>query len=557
MNYIILLLLGLRPFICEQVSITSGLLFNFIFCLLLLVFFIVTKKIKIKPYLLILLFALPAWLFIAQAFSVNAYNSQKKVIEFCLFALTFIFVINQEKRHLRFLISAMIAVSIIVSLRALYQYFSGFSYIAENFSYTEIAGGGFYAVELLKQRRAVSWFSSPNLLASYLVMCCLLLAGCLFKNVQKKKQKRIILFSIIFGLLFAALITTKTIGAHLSLLIGLVFFGIIFHRKNKVQLKRKRWLVFLMLIICIFGGIFFKRIDYFLNFKNPENSVVQRAYYWHTAAEMIKERPWFGVGAGNFGIVYPRFKQSSANETNYAHNSYLQMWAESGIFFLIFFVVFVVYIFRRLLPQDKDPLSLGLLSGSFVFLVHNLVSYSFFISQVAHVWWIFTACALNLGTLNSSDTKVRVQKKNEKVLKFIYCFTILFLLLSLFSEYQAEDNLEKGMKSFKEKKFSQALLNTYISLGFSPKNDFGYYLLARCYQEKAKAKFSPLVVENYEKAIALSPEYAFYHYELGAYFMRYGKYKEAKRFLKQALRLYPTNKEFTSSLKKVPFENPI
>ncbi len=130
-------------------------------------------------------------------------------------------------------------------------------------------------------------------------------------------------------------------------------------------------------------------------------------------------------------------------------------------------------------------------------------------------------------------------------------------MLSLFSEYQAEDNLEKGMKSFKEKKFSQALLNIYISLGFSPKNDFGYYLLARCYQEKAKAKFSPLVVENYEKAMALSPEYAFYHYELGAYFMRYGKYKEARRFVKQALRLYPTNKEFTSSLKKVPFENPI
>ena len=114
-------------------------------------------------------------------------------------------------------------------------------------------------------------------------------------------------------------------------------------------------------------------------------------------------------------------------------------------------------------------------------------------------------------------------------------------------------NINKAEKFLKNRDFEQAIYSIKRALDYRPNNDFSYYLLARALRGHEEAEFCSLVVDNYKKAIKLNPQYAFYYYELGEYFMRYGKFGEAQCFLKYAVEAYPTNKLFLIALDKVNF----
>lgn len=71
-----------------------------------------------------------------------------------------------------------------------------------------------------------------------------------------------------------------------------------------------------------------------------ESSASARLTAWATAFEMIKDNPIWGVGMRNFQPRYPDYSVvplSSSSTTYVAHNSYLQIWAESGT------LAFIVY----------------------------------------------------------------------------------------------------------------------------------------------------------------------------------------------------------------------
>lgn len=65
-----------------------------------------------------------------------------------------------------------------------------------------------------------------------------------------------------------------------------------------------------------------------------ESSAAARLVAWRTAMRMIQDNPWFGVGMRNFQPRYLDYAQlpptASKTTTYVAHNSYLQIWAESG-----------------------------------------------------------------------------------------------------------------------------------------------------------------------------------------------------------------------------------
>lgn len=71
-----------------------------------------------------------------------------------------------------------------------------------------------------------------------------------------------------------------------------------------------------------------------------ESSANARLTAWATAFEMIKDNPIWGVGMRNFQPRYPDYSViplTKSSTTYVAHNSYLQIWAESGT------LAFVVY----------------------------------------------------------------------------------------------------------------------------------------------------------------------------------------------------------------------
>lgn len=69
----------------------------------------------------------------------------------------------------------------------------------------------------------------------------------------------------------------------------------------------------------------------------PENfAVVERLAHWQAALNMVSSNPWFGVGLGNYEVVYPTYRLLNWSEPlGHAHNYYLNILAEAGIIGLL------------------------------------------------------------------------------------------------------------------------------------------------------------------------------------------------------------------------------
>jgi tetratricopeptide (TPR) repeat protein len=96
------------------------------------------------------------------------------------------------------------------------------------------------------------------------------------------------------------------------------------------------------------------------------NTIAQRLEYWRTTWQMIRERPWLGVGPGNFGENYPRLMPASCEEKiKDPHNFALEMWATSGVFALVALLATLAAFFSQVVcelrragggsPQIQSP----------------------------------------------------------------------------------------------------------------------------------------------------------------------------------------------------------
>jgi hypothetical protein len=102
---------------------------------------------------------------------------------------------------------------------------------------------------------------------------------------------------------------------------------------------------------------------------------------WRAAVEMIRDHPILGVGPGRFPVFYPRFIAAGMNETQFAHNSYLQLAATWGAWTLAP-LAFLVAAFCR--PKERRRGVVAAAAGAGAgFLLHNAIDFTFFLPGVA------------------------------------------------------------------------------------------------------------------------------------------------------------------------------
>lgn len=112
----------------------------------------------------------------------------------------------------------------------------------------------------------------------------------------------------------------------------------------------------------------------------PSNyAVIERLAHWQAALYMAEEAPLFGIGLGNYEVVYDDYRLIYWEEPlGHAHNLYLNMLAETGAVGLIAYLSFWAVVFRLTwsLRQQPDTFSrcigIGLL-GCWVYVaVHSV-----------------------------------------------------------------------------------------------------------------------------------------------------------------------------------------
>jgi putative inorganic carbon (HCO3(-)) transporter len=318
--------------------------------------------------------------------------------EFLLFIpnfLLFYLASRLTPRERRELTDIIVIVGILIGFYALYQYFFGLRHTLEYIKRTQ---PNLFAEEFLGRMRVFATFVSPNIFASYIAMVLFIVMGAF---VSYARRERIIcIFCILVMAL--ALILTKSLGGILTfaLVIPVFLFFVIFLRAPGSEPKKifLRKIVFgaVLVIICfivVSGLVMRQRIGQLADLQNPGNSFTQRLYYWQASLRMAKEHPLTGVGWRQFGLNYKFYKVPSANMSNYAHNAYLQVLAETGIPGCLFLLLTVFIFFKRGLKAirecgNEQGLKIGLFCAGIAFLAHNLFEASFYFGQVSFLWWL-------------------------------------------------------------------------------------------------------------------------------------------------------------------------
>jgi hypothetical protein len=124
-----------------------------------------------------------------------------------------------------------------------------------------------------------------------------------------------------------------------------------------------------------------------------------RLSYWRTGLAMALDNLWTGVGWGNFGACYPNYKKSGAGAVKMAHNDYLQVLCETGIFGFGLYCAFWLYVAwwglkRVLREQDRRKRweLVGLYTALLASLAHSVIDFDIYDPSVA--FFAFLAAAL-------------------------------------------------------------------------------------------------------------------------------------------------------------------
>ncbi len=262
---------------------------------------------------------------------------------------------------------------------------------------------------------AQSTMGNPNYLGSYLA---LLIPFCFYLFIEKNMK----IAFVSYGLLFYALLCSRTRGAWIGGFLALVSF-LIFKQKASKFISWQKINVIKIIILSIvlvlimsisdnfefvlrFLSIFFDFGDFLNKRPNLASGGYVRLVIWEKVIEIIRNNPIVGIGVENLGQVmelkyreYMYSKVGMYQIYDTAHNEYLHIAVTSGLPSLVFYVGFFYHTLKKSISKAGEsdiylPVSASLIG----FLAFSLFNNSLIMFE--YLVWIL------LG-LSSSNNVIR------------------------------------------------------------------------------------------------------------------------------------------------------
>lgn len=124
---------------------------------------------------------------------------------------------------------------------------------------------------------------------------------------------------------------------------------------------------------------------------------------WQSALEMLRDHPLLGVGLDNFAYLYQQYylRPGAAAEPNlsHPHNWVLDFWLSLGLPGVLAFVWLVLGFARQVWRGSRRWVVLGAAGAMADMLVHGFIDNSYFLVDLAYVFWL----SLALASPESSD----------------------------------------------------------------------------------------------------------------------------------------------------------
>ena len=273
-------------------------------------------------------------------------------------------------------LTALVALGLVLSLMALYHYFF--------IGVVEETGG---------VRRLLAIYHSPNALALFLgrilpVALVMLIGGALVTPWQR------ILYTASALCLTAVLWLTFSRGAWLAVAVSLAAV-VLWQGRGKLVALGSAAAGLAVAGLAVTGGL--GRV-----FSGATER--QRLWVWQSAMQMIRDHPWLGVGLDNFLYQYrDRYRLPEAwaePDISHPHNIVLDFWTRLGLPGVIALAGLQLRFWRNALTnlrraadQRRRVLVLALMAAMTETLVHGLVDNSFFLIDLAILFWLIYALA--------------------------------------------------------------------------------------------------------------------------------------------------------------------
>jgi O-antigen ligase len=228
----------------------------------------------------------------------------------------------------------------------------------------------------------ISTLGNPNFASS---MLAILTSMAIFSlTIQKfPKLYKILAILVIFTSCAAIVLSESRQG------ILVLFFSVIFFVSHYFYLNKKRIgiiAISISILLSIFAimGMLQKGPLASLLYKD---SVSVRGYYWRAGVEMLKDKPFTGVGVDRYGAYFKEFREVGYSlkygfdiGSSNAHNTFIQMFATGGVFVGLTYLLILVYVFRMGIKAakhatgDQQKVVIGLLSAWIGFQAQSLIS---------------------------------------------------------------------------------------------------------------------------------------------------------------------------------------
>jgi putative inorganic carbon (HCO3(-)) transporter len=280
-------------------------------------------------------------LLISVAFSPFKLHSLLALKEEWLLLIFFLVVNNvEEEAKVEKLLTVLISVATLVGIYSVWQHYSGVD---------------LYRNRMLEPRGEVFLslgFFDHHLTFGGYYMLVFLLASVILINSKRIGVIRILDFlaPVVLGL---ALVFSYARSAWVGAVAGFLAFG--FLKGRKFVLPLILGLIALCLLVYVIEPTSWERIkEIDLSGDKPQST---RIRLWQTSINMIKDKPIWGIGLGNFGKLFDRYKVAGTYDTTcHPHNDFLNVAVNSGLLGLLAYLsIWTVFLFStiRLAVKNK------------------------------------------------------------------------------------------------------------------------------------------------------------------------------------------------------------
>ena len=345
----------------------------FFFCFIIFLYFFFTNNNFFLNNNLITISLIIFFLLIitANIFSIGFVNIFDKSLLYLRFLFFFLLgklafqYINKKFNNYEFFYFLFLSILIfLVLIDGYYQYFNitkenifGFKPLPEHF------------------QRLTGVFGKEPIIGSFLFHIGFPAIIFLISYISDKVSNLFYNFFLISVIIFFYLTLILISGERTSILMALLGFSIviILFQKNKIKicLSFVFFILFFYLMILYHPYVKQRYSDFIsettlnrlFNTKTFQDNSNNRTFFdsqwgahYLTAFEMFKSEPFFGIGVGQFrnncsDKKYDNIKSSSKDIrcSSHPHNIYLEIFAETGVFTGISFLIFIVFFFYKII----------------------------------------------------------------------------------------------------------------------------------------------------------------------------------------------------------------